>query len=58
VRRATLAFFRHLEDEALRRRVTASGAALSARAAAWIIAGHERHHQALLRERYLPALGA
>jgi hypothetical protein len=58
VRRATLALLHHLDDAALARRVTASGAPLSARAAAWIIAGHERHHQALLRERYLPALDA
>jgi hypothetical protein len=53
VRRATLALFHHLDDAALARRVTASGAPLSARAAGWIIAGHERHHQSLLRDRYL-----
>lgn len=32
---------------------TASGAPLSARAAAWITAGHERHHLSIVRERYL-----
>lgn len=53
VRRATLAFFRNLDDQELARRVTANGAPMTARAAAWIIAGHERHHQALLRDRYL-----
>lgn len=54
VRRATLALFRNLGEAALARRVVANGAPMSARAAAWIIAGHERHHQLLLRERYLP----
>lgn len=54
VRRATLAFFRHLGEAALARRAVANGAPMSARAAAWIVAGHERHHQTLLRERYLP----
>lgn len=29
---------------------------ISARALAYLIAGHERHHQSLLRERYLPAV--
>ena len=31
---------------------TVSGGPMSARAAAWVIAGHERHHAAILRERY------
>ena len=42
-----------LTDTDLARVGTASGNALSARAAAWIIAGHERHHLAVVRERYL-----
>ncbi len=58
VRRATLSLFNNLDDEELLRRVVASGAPLSARAVAWIIAGHERHHVTLLRERYLPALAS
>ncbi len=53
VRRATLALFRNLYDVALSRRVLASGAPLSARAVAWIIAGHELHHREILRSRYL-----
>jgi uncharacterized damage-inducible protein DinB len=57
VRRATLSLFRNLRDDELTRRVTANGAPVSVRALAWIIAGHERHHVGLLRERYLPALG-
>jgi uncharacterized damage-inducible protein DinB len=53
VRLANIAFFRALTDEALARRGTANGAEVSARALAWILAGHELHHRALLRERYL-----
>ena len=53
VRRNTLSLFHYLDDEALARRAVANGHPLSARAAAWIIAGHELHHQRLLRDRYL-----
>jgi uncharacterized damage-inducible protein DinB len=53
VRRATIALFRGLDAAALARRGTASNNAVTVRAIAWIIAGHERHHVALLRERYL-----
>lgn len=52
VRRATLSMFRHLPDDAWPRRGTASGAPVSVRALAFIIAGHERHHLAVLAERY------
>lgn len=55
VRRATLLLFRSTDDEALQSRGVASGAGVTARALAWIIAGHERHHLTLLRERYLAA---
>jgi len=34
-------------------RGTASGKEISARALAWIIAGHERHHLRIIRKRYL-----
>jgi uncharacterized damage-inducible protein DinB len=53
VRRATLSLFRNLDAGALDRRVTANGVPVSARALAWITAGHERHHARILRERYL-----
>lgn len=56
VRHATIALFRPLSAEALARRGIASGAECSVRALAWIIAGHELHHGAILRERYLPGL--
>jgi uncharacterized damage-inducible protein DinB len=56
VRMGNLALFASLSDEALARRGTASGGPVSVRALAWIIAGHEMHHVALFRERYLPGL--
>jgi hypothetical protein len=52
VRRATLSLFRHLPGEAWTRRGTASGAPVTVRALAWIIAGHERHHLGVLAEHY------
>lgn len=55
VRTATLALLKVLPPEAWERRGTASGNPLSARAAAWIIAGHEIHHRRVLEERYLTA---
>jgi len=53
VRRATLSLFRGLDEDAVHRRGTASGGEFTARAVAYIIAGHELHHGALLREKYL-----
>ncbi len=53
VRRATIALFSGLDAEALARRGTANNNPITVRALAWIIAGHERHHVAILRERYL-----
>jgi uncharacterized damage-inducible protein DinB len=52
VRRATLALFRNLDVGALARRGTANDTPITPRALAWITAGHERHHQQILRERY------
>jgi hypothetical protein len=56
VREATVHLFAHLNEEELARRGVANGREVSVRALAWIIAGHERHHAAILRERYLPSL--
>jgi uncharacterized damage-inducible protein DinB len=53
VRRATVAFLEHLDADAASRRGTANNLEISARALAYIIAGHERHHVRILRERYL-----
>ena len=55
VRGATLALLRHLPADAPTRWGTASGKEITVRAMAWIIAGHERHHLRILRERYLTA---
>ena len=52
VRAATLSLAKHLPTEALTRRGTANGNAVSVRALLYIIAGHERHHLAILKERY------
>jgi hypothetical protein len=53
VRRATLSLFRHIDAEAGSRRGVANGDAISARALAYIIAGHELHHRRVLQEKYL-----
>ncbi|MBI1790464.1 MAG: DinB family protein [Acidobacteria bacterium] len=53
VRRATLQLFRHLGPEAWQRRGVANNNEVSVRALAYIIAGHERHHVGIVRERYL-----
>lgn len=52
VRGATLALFGGLATDAWARRGTANGKPASVRALLWIIAGHELHHLAVLRERY------
>lgn len=54
VRAATLALLGSLAPDVLRRDGEASGHRMSVRALAWVIAGHERHHLRVLRERYLP----
>lgn len=56
VRESTLALFRSIRAEAWPRSGRASGHPVSARALAWILAGHERHHMRILAERYLPHL--
>jgi hypothetical protein len=53
VRRATVAFFETLDPDAAARRGSANNNEISARALAYIVAGHERHHVGILKERYL-----
>jgi uncharacterized damage-inducible protein DinB len=53
VRQSTLQLFLHLQEDAWLRRGTANGAEVSVRALAYIIAGHELHHRAILQEKYL-----
>ncbi len=56
VRGGNLRVLRALPADAWAAMGTASGHAVSVRALAWIMAGHVRHHQEVLRERY--GLGA
>jgi hypothetical protein len=53
VRKATVHLFRHVDAEIAARRGTANGDAVSVRALAYIIAGHELHHRQILEEKYL-----
>lgn len=53
VRRSTIVLFQNFPDQAWTNRGTASNYPITARAIAWIIVGHERHHLKVLRERYL-----
>lgn len=52
VRTATVLLFKSLTDAMMLRTGVASEATLSVRALAYIIAGHERHHGTIFRERY------
>ena len=55
VRDANLAVLRRLSDAEWTRVGTASGKLVSVRALGFIMAGHPRHHLAILRERYAVA---
>ena len=52
VRASTVQLAGHLDPDAFARRGTSNGNPMSVRALLYIIAGHERHHVALFRERY------
>jgi len=52
LRAATLYLFRSFAAEDWERSGIASGAPVSVRALAWIVAGHELHHRRVLEERY------
>ena len=47
-----LYLLKSLDADAVARRGTANGVEVSVRAIPWIIAGHEKHHLNVLRERY------
>lgn len=55
VRKATILLIKQLPAEAWARTGFANQSPLSARAAASLIYGHERHHLSIIRERYLNA---
>ncbi len=56
VRSATLALVQSFNDAAWMRRGTASGKEVTVRALAFMIAGHQLHHQKILEERYFAAI--
>lgn len=53
VRQSTIHLFTGMSEEMMTRTGTASQAAISVRALAYLIAGHERHHVGILQARYL-----
>ena len=53
IRGATVALFASFTDNMLKQTGVASGSPMSARAAGFIIIGHESHHCNIIRERYL-----
>ena len=56
IRRASVMLIRSLDENAWMRKGVASQKEITTLALAFIIAGHERHHQIILQERYLPSL--
>lgn len=53
LREANVLFFRNLEADDWVREGTANNVSISVRSLGWIMAGHIRHHVAILQERYL-----
>lgn len=53
VRQATIALFNSFSDKQLMIAGKANGNSISVRALAYLIAGHQRHHFNVIRERYL-----
>lgn len=53
VRRGNVMMFRGMSDEVLARRGVANNVEFSVRAIPWVLAGHERHHVGILRDKYL-----
>ena len=53
VRRGNIFMFRGMGDEAGARAGVANAVTFTVRAIPWVLAGHERHHVAILREKYL-----
>lgn len=52
VRRASVLLFAGFDGAAWQRRGTANGKSVAVRSLPWLVAGHELHHLAVLRERY------
>lgn len=56
LRRANILMVSHLDDEAVGRLGTASGAIVSVRALIYMLVGHVEHHMACIHEKYLPGV--
>ena len=56
LRDSTVRLFASFDEEEVTRRGIASGKEISVGALVYVVAGHEIHHQGVLRERYLPHL--
>jgi hypothetical protein len=55
VRRASVSFFRNLQQDAWMRRGIANNHEFTVRALAYMVAGHELHHTKILTEKYFQA---
>ena len=53
VRTATVLLFKSFSDQKLQQIGIASDSPMSVRAAGFVICGHEKHHMAVIKERYL-----
>ncbi len=53
VRQSTLHLYTHFGPETLHLRGTASGAEVTVAALGFLMAGHQKHHRNIIRERYL-----
>jgi DinB superfamily len=58
VRQSTIALFRSMPSEAWLVRGTANNQSTTVRGVGFQLGGHEGHHVNILRERYLPKIGA
>ena len=55
VRQSSIHLFRHLDEASLDRVGSVNGNPTTARAVGYVILGHERHHLAILKDKYAPA---
>lgn len=53
VRNATISLFKNFDENQLKQIGNANGSAMSVRAAAFVMCGHEIHHCNIINERYL-----
>ncbi|MRH99318.1 DinB family protein [Kriegella sp. EG-1] len=53
VRKSTISLFNHFNRQTLQLKGVSSNSAISVAAIGFIIAGHQKHHRNIIRERYL-----